>query len=92
MTTEPERRYRIEFAKPAVKQFQDLPRDAQERIAPHINALAETPRPRGVKKLKGQDDQYRIRVGDYRVIYTIQDERLIVLVIRIADRKDAYRP
>jgi len=84
-------RYRVEFTRPALKEFGDLPRKAQERIAPRIDALAVTPRPRGVEKLKGVDDQYRIRVGDYRVVYTIRDDRLIVTVVRVADRRDAYR-
>ena len=46
----------------------------------------------GVEKLEGEDDLYRVRVGDYRVVFTISDERLIVLVVRIAHRKDVYRP
>ncbi len=90
-TGEPDRPYRVEFARPALKEFEALPRQAQERIAPRITALAEDPRPRGVEKLKGQSDQYRIRVGSYRVIYTIEDDRLIVTVVRVADRRDAYR-
>ena len=49
------------------------------------------PRPHGVKKLLGVDDLYRVRVGSYRVVYTIRDDRLIVLVLRISDRKDVYR-
>jgi mRNA interferase RelE/StbE len=84
-------RYRIEFTRPAMKELADLPRKVRERIAPRIDALTVNPRPRGVEKLKGEDDLYRIRVGDYRVIYSIQDDRLIVTVVRVADRRDAYR-
>jgi mRNA interferase RelE/StbE len=84
-------RYRVEFTGPAIKEFADLPRKVQERITPRVNGLAVNPRPRGVEKLKGEDDLYRIRVGDYRVIYTIQDDRLIVVVVRVANRRDAYR-
>lgn len=84
-------RYRIEFTHPARKELADLPRKARERIAPRIDALSVNSRPRGVEKLKGEADLYRIRVGDYRVIYSIQDDVLIVTVVRVADRRDAYR-
>ena len=56
-----------------------------------MDGLAKEPRPKGVKKLSGADDLYRIRVGDYRVVYQIRDDRLIVLVVRIGHRKDVYR-
>lgn len=86
-----ERKYRIEFTSPATKQFRDLPSKVQDRISPHIDALAANPRPHGALKIKGEDDQYRIRVGSYRVVYSIVDERLIVSIVRVADRKDVYR-
>jgi mRNA interferase RelE/StbE len=84
-------RYRVEFTNPALEQLRDLPREEQERMVPRINALADDPRPRGVEKLQGEDDLYRIRVGSYRIIYTIVDDRLIVLVLRIGHRRDVYR-
>ena len=84
-------RYRVEIMRPALKQLAALPREEQERVTADINALADDPRPRGVEKLKGEDDQYRIRVGPYRIIYTIRDDRLIVLVLRIGHRRDVYR-
>ncbi len=83
--------YRIEFAPAAKRQFDRLPRNLKERIRPHIDALATDPRPHGVKKLADPDALYRIRVGDYRVVYQVRDEELLVLVVRVADRKDAYR-
>ena len=83
--------YTIEFSQKAERQFKDLPRSVQLKIAPKISALAETPRPRGAKKLEGQDDIYRIRAGDYRIIYQVQDKALIVLVVKIGDRKEVYR-
>jgi mRNA interferase RelE/StbE len=83
--------YRIELTPSARRDLLDLPRKAQERLGARINALAQNPRPRGFKKLKGEDNQYRIRVGDYRVIYSIFDDRLLVLVLRISDRKSVYR-
>jgi mRNA interferase RelE/StbE len=56
-----------------------------------MDGLGKEPRPKGVKKLAGAEDLYRIRVGDYRVVFQIQDDRLMVLVVRIGHRKDAYR-
>ena len=61
-----------------------------ERIRESINELAKDPRPPGSKKLKGEDRTYRIRVGDYRVLYEVYDQEILVLVIRIRHRKDAY--
>ena len=61
--------YHIEFAKQAAKQFKALPPQEQKRIQPKIDALATEPRPEGAVKLKGEENLYRIRVGDYRVIY-----------------------
>ncbi len=84
-------RYHVEFTRPALKEFHDLPRRVQERIGPRIGALAENPRPHGVEKLEGEEDLYRIRVGDYRVVFAIHDDRLIVVVVRVANRRDAYR-
>jgi mRNA interferase RelE/StbE len=83
--------YQIEFVKQAVKQFKALPTQEQERLQPKIDALATEPRPSGVVKLAGADDLYRIRVGDYRIIYSIQDEQLLILVVKIGHRRDVYR-
>ena len=83
--------YRIEFTKKANKQFQALPQQIQKRIEPKIAALAENPRPHGVVKLSGEDNAYRIRVGDYRVVYYIEDESVLVLVFRVDHRRDVYR-
>lgn len=63
----------------------------QERILTAIEGLEADPRPSGVKKLKGKSDAYPVRVGDYRVLYTVQDGLLLVLVVKIAKRSDAYR-
>ena len=83
--------YRIEIKRSARKEMQTLPRRDQRRIAATIEALAEEPRPTGVRKIIGADDLYRLCVGDYRVVYQICDCKLIVLIIRIAHRKDVYR-
>lgn len=83
--------YRIEFIKRAAKQFKDLPHREQQRIGLKIDGLASNPRPDGVVKLAGEDDLYRIRVGDYRVVYCIHDEKLLVLVVKIGHRREIYR-
>ena len=61
------------------------------RVDSDIQALADNPRPEGVKKLKGSGDLYRIRSGVFRIIYQIEDIRLIVLIVKVGDRKDIYR-
>ncbi len=83
--------YRIEYAKGVDKDFRKIPTKAADRIAGAIDKLALEPRPAGSVKLVGFDIEYRIRVGDYRVIYQIHDSILIVLVIEIGHRKDIYR-
>lgn len=84
------RPYRVEFAPSAARQFQDLPREVQRRLAPKIDALALDPRPRGCKKLKG-DTRYRVRSGDYRVIYEVEDFVLLIIVVRVGHRREVYR-
>jgi mRNA interferase RelE/StbE len=83
--------YRILFTSISERQLNRLPHQEQARIIPKINTLAQSPRPSGVKKLKGVKDLYRIRVGDYRIIYEIQDIGLVVLVVKIGNRSDVYR-
>ena len=63
--------YRVEFAKNAAKQFQALPANEQQRLKPKIDALAAEPRPAGVIKLSGEDNLYRIRVGNYATIMQV---------------------
>ncbi|MGH7813917.1 MAG: type II toxin-antitoxin system RelE family toxin [Candidatus Binataceae bacterium] len=83
--------YTIDFTPVAEHQFKNLSREIQTRLSPHIDALANNPRPPGVKKLKGGDNYWRIRVGDYRLLYEIHDNVLLVLAVRIAHRREAYR-
>ncbi|MHC5821725.1 MAG: type II toxin-antitoxin system RelE family toxin [Nostoc sp.] len=83
--------YEVKFSKDAKKQFRKLPLDVQERIQTKINDLAIEPRPNGVKKLQGDDNSYRVRVGDYRVIYELDDDVLIVTVIKIGHRSEIYK-
>jgi mRNA interferase RelE/StbE len=84
-------RWRLRIDPRAELELASLPDDVRRRIARRIDALQIEPRPRGSQKLAGHDGVYRIRVGDYRVLYRIEDEVLIVLVIRIGHRRDIYR-
>ncbi|PSB46866.1 type II toxin-antitoxin system mRNA interferase toxin, RelE/StbE family [Cyanosarcina cf. burmensis CCALA 770] len=83
--------YQVEFSRQAQKQFDALPRQIQQRLQPQIDTLAEEPRPSGVKKLKGAENQYRIRVGSYRIVYEIQDAVLLIILLRIGHRREIYR-
>ena len=83
--------YRLRLARSAQKKLQSLPRDLALRIDRKILSLQTDPRPPGTKKLSGEDEIYRARVGAYRIVYQIKDDQLIVLVIRIGHRKDVYR-
>lgn len=83
--------YRVTLKPSAVKELARLSKPIQERIAATIDALAGNPRPHGCETLQGQDNLLRVRVGDYRIIYTVHDRELLVLVIRIGDRKEVYR-
>ena len=83
--------YRIELTPAANRELRKLPAEARRRVSRRIDGLASEPRPAGVEKLAGADGLYRVRVGDYRVVYTIADEVLIVVVVRIGHRRDVYR-
>jgi mRNA interferase RelE/StbE len=83
--------YRVDLASSAAKAIQKLPTVVAERVTAKIATLAGDPRVPGVQKLQGAEDLYRLRVGNYRVIFTIQEETATVLVVKVADRKDAYR-
>ena len=83
--------YRLEFAPRVHRQLHRLPRDIQVRLAAAMEALAANPRPHGVKKLSGEENLYRIRAGDYRIIYQIRDKELIVLIVKVAHRREVYR-
>ena len=83
--------YQIIVPKPVQKQLDDLPDNLYNRTIKKIMALKENPRPRGCVKLKGYENEYRIRIGDYRLIYEILDEELVVLLLHCKPRKDIYR-
>jgi len=83
--------YTILLAPPAERQLKAFTPSVQKRLVRRLKTLRENPRPQGVKKLAGEDNLYRIREGDYRIIYTIDDKELLVLLVKIGDRKEIYR-
>ncbi|NJM22701.1 MAG: type II toxin-antitoxin system RelE/ParE family toxin [Richelia sp. SM1_7_0] len=83
--------YEVTFSKGALKQFQKLSPELQERIQTKIDELADNPRPDGVAKLKNGDNRYRIRVGYYRILYDISDNILLIIIVRVGHRREVYR-
>ena len=82
--------YRIVLRKSAAKEIEKLDKKTIARVIGKIQALSGDPRPPGCKKLSGEE-KYRIRVGAYRILYQIVDHELIVTVVRVCHRRDAYR-
>jgi len=85
------RDYTVVFARSARKELQELDRTVANRILKRIEALTREPRPSGCKKLEGTDNLWRIRIGDWRVVYSVDDTRLLVEVSVIRHRREAYR-
>ncbi len=83
--------YTIEWKRSAVKELKQLPQDVIARILKAVEQLPNNPYPAGVKKLMGAERTYRLRVGMYRVVYTIEAAVLVITVIRVGHRKDVYR-
>jgi mRNA interferase RelE/StbE len=83
--------YTVEIDTKAAREIRALPRQDQRRIIARAEALADNPRPPGCVKLSGPSNLWRIRVGVYRIIYQIQDDRLLVTVVRVGHRRDVYR-
>ena len=81
----------IEISRSAERQLRRLDRADQERVTAAMRALARDPRPRGSRKLQGYDDVFRIRVGRYRVLYSISGSTLIIVILKVGHRKDVYR-
>ena len=84
-------RYTVEFERSARKDLDRLDQQVRARIVRKIAALADDPRPPGVVRLSSRHDMWRIRIGDYRVVYEIRDEQLTVTIIRVAGRGSVYR-
>lgn len=83
--------YRIEFKPSAARSLSKLPHPAQRAIADTLDGLRANPRAPGVVKLSGEPDLYRVRAGNCRIVYTIEDKALLILVVRIAHRREVYR-
>jgi mRNA interferase RelE/StbE len=84
-------RYALQFRPAALRQLRKFPKDALRRIQTATEGLRDEPRPEGASKLAGTHDLWRIRVGDYRVVYTIADDVLVVTVVRVGHRREVYR-
>lgn len=89
LTASSQPRYIVKLSKLAQKQLDKLPETDNKRLTTTIQKLGDEPRPSGVRKLKGQEG-YRIRVGDYRVLYTINDKVLFIEVVKVGQRGNFY--
>ena len=83
--------YRVELAPAAVREIRKLDPRARRRVQATIELLAETPRPPAAKKLVDGGGAWRVRSGDYRIVYDIYDDRLVVLILRAGHRREIYR-
>ena len=83
--------YRLVWKRSAEKELRELPKEAVSRLVGMAEELADDPFPQGARKLAGTEHTYRLRSGDYRLIYTVERGRLVVEVVRVAHRKEAYR-
>jgi mRNA interferase RelE/StbE len=83
--------YRIEWRSSARRELRRLPPRAIARVVDAVAGLADDPRPTGCRKLQGSERTFRVRVGQYRVVYEVRDDRLVVLIVRVRHRRDVYR-
>ena len=83
--------YKVELAKEAAKFIRNQEKRIQRQLINKIRELARDPRPQNCKKLQGYKELYRIPSGNYRIVYVVMDKKLLVVVVRIAHRKDIYR-
>jgi mRNA interferase RelE/StbE len=84
--------YTIEWTAPAVRELRKLDHPVRRRVARAVTALAMDPRPPGSRSLAGQPaGVMRLRVGDYRIVYQVEDDRVVVTVVRVAHRREVYR-
>lgn len=84
-------RYTVEFTTSALQEFRALDRQIQRRVSSRIAKLCEDPFPAGVKKLQGEPKHFRIRVGDYRIIYRVDGQRVVIVIVQIGHRREVYR-
>lgn len=83
--------YRLLFTSAAERGLLALPKDVQRRIDQRLLALQDHPRPPGIKALKGNTGIYRLRVGDYRVLYKVHDDQVVVVIVAVGHRREVYR-
>ena len=83
--------YEVEISRTAEKQLRRLPRTEQVRVARAMLALTDNPFPRGARKLSGYDDVFRLRTGRYRILYSISERALVIVVLKVGHRRDVYR-
>jgi mRNA interferase RelE/StbE len=83
--------YEVEFEAQVAKQLRDMQRADLQRVMDRVKALADDPRPQGSEKLAGMANAWRIRSGNYRVVYTIDDPAQVVTVTRVGHRREVYR-
>ena len=84
-------RYQIDLTRAARRALGSLPRKVQKQIDRQILALAKNPYPPGSKKLRGAEGLHRLRVGNYRVLYIVEADRLVIVIVTIGHRRDVYR-
>lgn len=84
-------RYEVEISRTAERQLRRLPRADQVRVARAMLALADNPLPRGARKLSGYDDVFRVRTGRYRILYSVVERTLVIVVLKVGHRRDVYR-
>lgn len=87
----PPHRYGLSFQPAAARSIRKLPRDVAARAKTATEVLRDNPHPPGVKALTGEHGFWRIRVGDYRIVYEVRDAELVVLVVRVAHHREVYR-
>jgi mRNA interferase RelE/StbE len=83
--------YRIEISPAAARQLRKIDRRVVSQIAEKIDSLAVEPRPHGCEKLSGYRDMYRVRVGDYRIVYGVEDQLVLVAVLKVGNRAEVYQ-
>ena len=83
--------HEVEISRTAERQLARLDRATRQRIAAAMLSLAEEPRPRGCRKLHGYEDVYRIRVGRYRLLYSVSDDTVVIVILKVGHRRNVYR-
>ncbi len=83
--------YSLRISQSAERELGRLSPTAHSRISRRIQSLRDNPRPKGVRKLRGREEEYRLRAGDYRVLYTIDDTNNVVTIFSVGHRREVYR-